>query len=94
MTDVPERSRYELRLDGRLIGLTEYRRRGDRLVFTHTEVDDEVESRGYGTQLVLAVLDDARRQGVTVVPLCPFVAYQIDIHPEYRDLLAPHDHPG
>jgi uncharacterized protein len=92
VADVPERSRYELRLAGRLVGVAAYRREDGRLVFTHTEVDDELEGRGFGTRLVLEALDDARRQGAKVVPLCPFVAFQIDAHPEYRDLLAPeHD---
>jgi uncharacterized protein len=91
VADVPERSRYELRVHDRLIGVAAYRRGDDRILFTHTEVDDEFEGRGFGTQLVLQALDDVRRQGAKVVPLCPFVAFQIDAHPEYRDLLAP-DH--
>jgi predicted GNAT family acetyltransferase len=94
VADVPELSRYELRLAGRLIGVAAYRRRDDRLVFTHTEVADAFEGRGFGTQLVLEALDDVRRQDATVVPLCPFVAHQIDAHPEYRDLLAPDHHDG
>lgn len=87
VVDVPEQNRYELRLDGRLIGLAAYRRRDGRIAFTHTEVDEECSGRGFGTQLVLAALDDARRQHLDVIPLCPFVAHLIDEHPEYRDLL-------
>ncbi len=44
--------------------------------------------RGFGTQLVLAALEDARRQRLEVVPLCPFVGHVIDEHPEYQDLVA------
>src|SRR6185503_3133304 len=47
VVDVPEASRYELRLGGRLIGLAAYRRRKDRLVFTHTEVDEAHEGHGF-----------------------------------------------
>jgi predicted GNAT family acetyltransferase/glutaredoxin len=89
VVDVPEQNRYELRLHGRLIGLAAYRRRNGRLVFTHTEVDEECSGRGFGTRLVLAALDDARRRGAVVVPLCPFVADLIGRHPEYQDLAAP-----
>jgi predicted GNAT family acetyltransferase len=32
-------------------------------------------------------LDDVRRQGKIVVPLCPFVAAFIGKHPEYVDLV-------
>ena len=40
VVDVPQASRYELRLGGRLIGLAAYRRRNGRIAFTHTEVDE------------------------------------------------------
>ena len=85
---VPEASRYELRLGDRLIGLAAYRRRDDRIVFTHTEVDEPLEGRGLGTRLVTAALEDAGRQGLAVVPLCPFVARHIERHPEYAGLVA------
>ncbi len=41
VVDVPEESRFEIRVDGRLAGFAEYRTKPDRahpglLVFTHT----------------------------------------------------------
>jgi predicted GNAT family acetyltransferase/glutaredoxin len=88
VVDVPEKHRYELRLDGRLIGLAAYRRRNGRLVLTHTEVDEACSGRGFGTRLAAAALEDARRQALEVVPLCPFVARFIERHPEYEPLVA------
>jgi predicted GNAT family acetyltransferase/glutaredoxin len=88
VVDVPEASRYELRLGGRLVGLAAYRRRNGRIAFTHTEVDESCEGRGFGSRLAAAALDDARRNGVAVVPLCPFIAHYIDRHPEYEELVA------
>ena len=88
VVDVPDENRYELRIDGKLTGLAAYRRRDGRMVVTHTEVDPSCSGRGLGTRLVLDVLDDARRQRLTVVPLCPFVDHVIEQHPEYRDLVA------
>jgi hypothetical protein len=85
---VPEASRYELRDGDRLIGEAAYHRRGNRIALTHTEVDEALEGRGLGGKLVAAALDDARREGLEVVPLCPFVAYYIDQHPQYRDVVA------
>jgi uncharacterized protein len=88
VVDVPEQSRYELRVGGKLIGLLAYHRRGDRIAFTHTEVDPSCERRGFGSLLAARGLDDARREGLTVVPLCPFIAHYIEKHPEYRELVA------
>ena len=88
ISDVPEASRYELRLGGKLIGLAAYRRRDGRIAFTHTEVDKSCEGRGLGSRLAAAALDDARGQGLDVVPLCPFIAHYIDKHPEYEELVA------
>jgi predicted GNAT family acetyltransferase/glutaredoxin len=88
VVDVPEASRYELRLGGRLVGLTAYRRRNGHIAFTHTEVDESCEGRGFGSRLAAAALDDARRQGIDVVPLCPFIAHYIERHPDYEQLVA------
>jgi predicted GNAT family acetyltransferase/glutaredoxin len=89
VVDVPREHRYELLLDGRRIGLLAYHRRKNRIALTHTEVTPACEGRGFGSRLAAAALDDAREQGLAVVPLCPFIAGYIDRHPEYRDLVAP-----
>ena len=89
VVNVPPAHRYELLLDERRIGLLAYRQRQNRIAFTHTEVSPECEGRGFGSRLAAAALDDARRQGLVVVPLCPFIAGFIQRHPEYGDLVAP-----
>ena len=81
VVNAPEESRYELRLHGRLIGIAAYRLRNGRIAFTHTEVDEPLDGRGFGSRLVGAALEDAAKQGLDVVPLCPFVAYYIEQHP-------------
>jgi predicted GNAT family acetyltransferase/glutaredoxin len=88
IVDVPGASRYELRLGGRLIGLAAYRRRDGRIAFTHTEVDESCEGRGFGTRLAAAAVEDAARQGLEVVPLCPFIAHYIERHPEFEQLVG------
>jgi hypothetical protein len=88
VTDAPEDSRYEIRDGDRLLGMAAYQRRGDQVVFTHTEVDDDAEHSGLGSRLVRGALDDVRSRGETVVPVCSFVAGWIQRHPEYGDLVA------
>ena len=89
VVNVPPAHRYELLLDGRRVGLLAYRQRQNRIAFTHTEVSPGCEGRGFGSRLAAGALDDARRQGLVVVPICPFISGYIQRHPEYRDLVAP-----
>jgi predicted GNAT family acetyltransferase len=71
VTDNQSRSRFEHQAEGHLAELR-YRRNGNRLVLIHTEVPAELEGRGIGGMLVTAAIDRAAREGMTVVPLCPF----------------------
>ncbi|GII86025.1 N-acetyltransferase [Sphaerisporangium siamense] len=88
VADNPEARRYEIRVDGKQAGFADYRLRDDRMVFTHTEIDEEYEGQGLGGTLIRVALDAARDTGLRVVPLCPFVAAYIEKHPEYADLVA------
>jgi len=83
-----EQSRYELVVDAEVVGVADYRREGDALVFPHTQVKSSVRGRGMGARLVQAALDDVRAEGHRVVPRCWFVAEFIDANPEYQDLLV------
>ena len=86
--DFPARARYEIFVDGERAGFVTYRRTPGSITFVHTEIDDAYEGHGLGSRLAAAVLDQARSDGITVQPLCPFIREFIDEHPEYRDLLA------
>jgi predicted GNAT family acetyltransferase len=86
--DQPGRSRYELLLDGEVIGYVDYLRQGGVWVFTHTEVSADHRSDGLASTLVRGALDDVRRRGNRVVPRCPYVGHFIDKHPEYADLVS------
>ncbi len=74
-------SRFELSQDGRLAELV-YRLRGDRLVLVHTGVPPEQGRHGIGGRLVTAAVDRAARDGLTLVPLCPFARDWLERHPE------------
>jgi predicted GNAT family acetyltransferase len=79
--------RYEITADDELAGFAEYRLRPGLIAFIHTEIDERFEGHGLGGTLVASALDDARSQGVHVLPFCPFVNAYINGHPEYTDLV-------
>lgn len=81
VTDEVEAHRFELTVDGHTAELV-YRADGDRLVLVHTGVPDELEGRGIGGRLVRAALERAEREGLTVVPSCPFARGWLQRHPD------------
>jgi uncharacterized protein len=87
VVDVPERSRFEVRVDGDLAGYSEYRRREGLIAFIHTLIDPRFEGRGLASQLVRTELSTARSGGLSVLPFCPFVRAYIADHTEYVDLV-------
>ena len=87
VTDVSDRRRFEIEVDGAVLGFAEYRRRPGVITFIHTEIDPAHEGEGLGTLLVKAALDTARAEGLAVLPYCPFVRGFIDRHREYLDLV-------
>jgi uncharacterized protein len=85
--DAPDRSRFEITVAGQLAGFAEYALRPERITFTHTEVLPSHQGKGLAGRLIRTALDSARRRGLTVVPLCPYVAGFIRSHHDYLDLV-------
>ena len=77
--------RYEAHVDGELAGFAVFRLKGDRIVFTHTEVDDRFEGQGVGSTLAREVLDHAIAGDLAVRVTCPFLTSWIERNPEYAD---------
>jgi predicted GNAT family acetyltransferase len=88
MRNNDEQSRYELVIDGELVGVLEYTVAGEVVIFPHTEIERSQRGRGLGAQLARYALDDARSTNRRVEPQCWYVAEFIDEHPEYADLAS------
>jgi predicted GNAT family acetyltransferase len=81
VVDVPDESRFVARGPGAVAEL-QYHLNGSRLVLIHTEVPDALSGHGLGGRLVRAALDRAEREGLTVVPWCPFARRWLHEHPD------------
>ena len=82
----PDQNRFECRLQGGL-ALCQYRRRDGGVDFIHTEVPEALSGQGVAAALVKQALEWARGEGLTVRPLCSYVASYMRRHPETQDLL-------
>jgi predicted GNAT family acetyltransferase len=87
VVDNAQSGQFEILVDGLVAGFAEYQRNGSTVVFTHTEIDLQFEGQGLGSILAAAALDAARRQGLSVLPFCPFIRGYIERHPDYLDLV-------
>jgi len=85
-----EEERFEVAVDGELVGILDYRRDAQRgaVLLTHAEVAPHVGGRGIGSALVRGALDDLRDRGEKIVPLCSFVRAFVRDNPEYQSLVA------
>lgn len=80
--------RYEFDLGGATAAV-DYEECGPGCIaVTHTGVPDRFCGQGIASQLTLAVLEDLKRQGLKVVPLCRFMARYILRHPEWKQMVA------
>jgi predicted GNAT family acetyltransferase len=63
--------RFQVTMDGYTGELT-YELQGDRLTLIHTGVPEELEGHGLAGQLVQAAVDRAKRDELTIIPICPY----------------------
>ena len=87
LADARERDRYEVSVDGEVVGFSAYRARPGLIAFVHTDVDKRFRGRGIGDQLIRFALEDARARGLSVLPFCPFVKAFIEGHREFEELV-------
>jgi len=85
--DNPVLSRFELNADG-ATAVANYKRAGNIMTFTHTEVPPQARHVGMASRLIEGALETVRARGLKIVPHCSFVSAYLESHPEFHDLLA------
>ena len=51
----------------------------------HTEVSEALKGRGAGQALAKRMVEEGRKDGVTLIPICPFFLATARTHPEWHD---------
>jgi predicted GNAT family acetyltransferase len=61
----------------------------DTIIIEHTEVDESLQGKNIGYELVHKTVEYAREKGLKITPLCSFAKAVIDKHEDFQDVLAP-----
>lgn len=86
--DRPTGGRWVVVVDGHESEMTFSRASAQVIIIDHTEVPDALRGRGVGQALVRRAVDDARRDGFKIIPLCPYAKAQFQRHAEWRDVIS------
>ena len=82
------KGRYVIRQNGAEAELTWSIASPTLVIADHTSVPDSFRGTGAGLALVTRLIEDARKDGFKIMPLCPFVNAQRKRHPEWADVFA------
>jgi predicted GNAT family acetyltransferase len=88
VTDVPEASRYELRLDDEVVSFADYHHVDGVVTVPHVETVPHYQGNDYAAMVMAGLLDDLRARGLTIRPLCPYARSYLADHPDQADLIA------
>lgn len=80
--------RFEITTDGTVAGFTQFLDRDGRRIFFHTEIGEEFGGQGLAGIVVEQAVTATREEGLTVVPVCPYVAKWLTKHPEHEDITS------
>jgi len=89
VSDNPDRCRYELRVDDRIVSIADYDLAAEGVVVVpHVETDPELRGQGMADRLMRGMLDDLRAHDRRITPICTFASAYLRDHPADSDLLA------
>ena len=79
--------RYVIHGDGGESEMTYSLAEGKTMIIGHTYVPPRMRGKGLAEALVKRGIEDARKEGRKIMPLCSFVRAYINRHPDYHDLM-------
>jgi predicted GNAT family acetyltransferase len=73
--------------EGNIIGYCQYKEENNVWSITHTVVKQEFGGRGIAKRLVLAVIEEARKQNKKINQICSYAKKMMESSDEYKDVL-------
>lgn len=89
MIEDGSKGRFAAMDNGTEAGHITYSKAGDTtLILDHTEVNDVCRGQGIGKIIVMHIVEVARKEGLRILPLCPFAKAVFERTEEIRDVLS------
>lgn len=86
-TETDSKGAFTLKRNGDKVAELTYSKAGsDKIIIDHTEVSDAVRGEGVGKKIVVHAVEYARKNQLTVLPLCPFAKSVISRNPDLQDV--------
>ncbi len=86
-TETGSRGEYLITVDGHTAEMTYSRTSPSLIIIDHTGVPDALRGRGIGQALAAHAIEEARKGGWKIIPLCPFFKAQAQRNPEWSDIV-------
>lgn len=86
--DGDAKGRYRIVIGQAEAEMTYSRAGKERIIIDHTFVPGALRGQKVGERLVRQAVEDARREGIVIIPLCPFAKAQMERHPDWQDVLS------
>ncbi|MBP1885249.1 GNAT family N-acetyltransferase [Sinorhizobium mexicanum] len=85
--EINAKGRYSATVEGYTGEMTYSRSSPSLIIIDHTLVPDELRGKGVGQALAKHAVEEARKGGWKIIPLCPFMRAQAMRHPEWQDAI-------
>lgn len=83
-----KKSMFYYEQDGKILAEMVYSKPNpNQMLIEHTEVDESLEGKGVGKELVFAGVEYAREHNWKIIPICPFAKSVLDRKKEWQDVL-------
>ncbi|QTK80667.1 Acetyltransferase [Agrobacterium tumefaciens] len=86
-TEKGSRGEYLATVDGHTAEMTYSRTSPTLVIIDHTGVPDALRGKGVGQALAAHAIDEARKGGWKIIPLCPFFKAQTLRHADWADVI-------
>ncbi len=86
--DGKHRGMFYIEEGGNTVAEIVYAKDDNVIIIEHTEVDEELQGRNIGFELVHKTVDYARGHGLKISPVCPFAKAVFDKQADFSDVLA------